>query len=1077
MVELTTGLLAGSLLLLGISLWQLLQQRQDGLLKSKVIAATSCSVVLTDATVPRHPIIYANPAFRLLTGYTDSDVLGQTTAILTGPDTDRISLEKLALAVQDGRACRVCLRHYRKNGTPFWNEVTLSPVKDRTGRLTSVIWVMSDVSHLRQVEDIIQGTQDSPTLLPDLAPEGMLVNSEMRIAYINTAGLKILGATSAEQFVGRPAFDILHPDFHQEVLRRFAQMRASGKPVARIEERFVRVDGQPIDVEVSAAPISWQGTDSFLVCFSDISSRKQTETTTRRLQEHLGQAQVIAHLGSWEWDIRSGNEIWSDEQGRIFGYEPGSVTPIHDTFKNALHPEDRDRVLEAVERSLSSGAPYDVECRIIQTGGDIRFVRCRGIVERDAADQPIRMAGTVQDVTENKLIEQVAQEREMQFKLVVESAPNGMLMVSQDGIISLANAQIETMFGYAREELLGRSVEMLIPERFRPAHPEHRQAFLAAPTARAMGEGRELYGLRKDGTEFPVEIGLNPLQASSGPMVLASIADITMRRQSEQALRESRERLDLAVQAAHVGIFEHDHRTDSLYWSPILQSIFGVSAEEPASLQRYVELIHRTDRDRILTAIRRAHDPTSDGEYHVEHQIVRPDGDVRHVSLRSLTLFDGEGAARVPSRTIGTVVDITDRKKAEACLRDASKMEAIGTLAGGIAHEFNNSLTAVLGFSELALPLMPPDSKAHRHIQQVITAGRKSRELVHQLLTFSRQSDQVRCPLSLHSLVKESLKLLRPTIPSWIDLREQIAKSIRPISANATQMHQMILNLVENALRAMQKTGGILELELQDKEFVTDQITPSGRLAAGCYACLTVRDSGEGMEPEVASRIFDPFFTTKPLGEGRGMGLSVVHGIVTAHGGTIVVESQLEVGTTVSVYLPALPPCASSALAKDEPLPQGHECVLFVDDEESLARLGGEMLESLGYYPVVRMSAAEAWQAFQVAPERFDLLITDQTMPGMSGELLACECQRLRPALPVILCTGSDQALSADEARSRGITEFVLKPLMLRDLAHTIRRVLDLPAPVLLPSPVPSSRSQEQSTLLLEELDAVSTRR
>jgi CheY-like chemotaxis protein/two-component sensor histidine kinase len=400
-------------------------------------------------------------------------------------------------------------------------------------------------------------------------------------------------------------------------------------------------------------------------------------------------------------------------------------------------------------------------------------------------------------------------------------------------------------------------------------------------------------------------------------------------------------------------------------------------------------------------------------------------------------------------------------------------MEAIGTLAGGIAHEFNNSLTAVLGFSELALPLIPPDSKAHRHIRQVITAGRKSRELVHQLLTFSQQSDHIRRPLSLHSLVKESLKLLRPTIPSWIELRERIASSTRPISADTTQMHQLILNLMENAFHAMRQTGGILEIQLQDKEFSADQVMPHGRLTAGCYVCLTVRDSGEGMEPEVASRIFDPFFTTKPLGEARGMGLSVVHGIVTTHGGTVLVESQPGAGTTVSVYLPALPPQASSAPAKDEPLPHGHECILFVDDEESLARFGGEMLESLGYYPVVRTSATEAWQAFQVAPQRFDLLITDHTMPGMSGDTLARECKRLRPDLPIILCTGSDQALSADTARSHGVTEYLLKPLMVHDLARTIRRVLDLPAP----TPRLSSGPQELSTLLIEESDAISTHR
>jgi PAS domain S-box-containing protein len=567
------------------------------------------------------------------------------------------------------------------------------------------------------------------------------------------------------------------------------------------------------------------------------------------------------------------------------------------------------------------------------------------------------------------------------------------------------------------------------------------------------------------------------MHTSSGTTTLVCLVDVTGPQEAERAILENQERFDLAVRAANIGIFEHDHKTGSLYWSPTLRGIFGLTYEDAASLQRYIDLIPQEEREQVLQAIREAHHPSGDGRVQVEHRITRPDGARRHVRVRSVTSFEGEGMARTPIRTVGAVVDITVYKDAELHWREASKMEAIGTLTGGIAHEFNNSLTAVLGFSELALPLIPADSKAHRHIQQVITAGRKSRELAHQLLTFSRQTDQVRRPLSLHLLVKELLKLLRPTIPSWVELHECIAGSTRPISADMTQMHQLILNLVDHALHAMSKTGGVLDIQLQDKELATDQMSLSGRLSAGCYVCLTVRDSGEGMEPEVASRIFDPFFTTTPPGEGRSRALSVVHAIVTSHGGAVLVESQPGTGTTVSVYFPALPPRAGAVPARDEPLPHGHECILFVDDEESLARLGGEMLESLGYFLVVRGNAAEAWEAFRIAPQRFDLLITDQTMPGMSGELLVRECRRVRPDLPAILCTGSDQTLPGNETPSHGVTECVLKPLTLHDLAHTIRRILEPPDSTLASNPKSLSRRRGPSTLLTEESDAIGTRR
>lgn len=709
----TVGLFLGLFLLFSFFLWKLIRQRQENVLNSTVIAATNCSVLVTDATLSHHPIVYVNPAFLLLAGYSEQEVIGHTTSILAGPDTDRASMEKLAMALQDGWACRVRLCHYRKNGTSFWNDVSLSPVKDRLGRLTSIVWTMSEVSQLEKLSEVPDRTQ----------------------------------------------------------------------------------------------------------------------------------------------------------------YE-----------------------------------------------------------------------------------------------------------------------------------------------------------------------------------------------------------DITALRQAEQALRDSETRLDLALQIGKVGFFEHDHRTDSLSWSPILRDIYGVGIDEPASWQRYLELVHPDDRDRVTSTIQRAHPATSNDRYEIDYRLVRPDGVLRHISLCSLTSFDGDGSSRQPVRTLGTVVDVTDRKNVETRRRKTARMEAIGTFAGGIAHELNNGLTAVLGFSELALPLIPAENKAHRHIRQVIAATKKSRELIQQLLAFGGQNDQGRCPLLLHSLAKESLRFLRPTIPLWIELRAQIARATNPISANAVQMHEMIFNLIDNALRAMQKTGGILDIQLENREFATDQIMPSGRLPAGWYVCLSVRDTGEGMDPEGVNRLFTSFLTSQAISERQGTGLAVVYSIVTAHGGTLSVKSQIGAGTTVSVYLPALPACAPSVTQMDDPLPHGHECILFVDDEDSVVRLGREVLESLGYYPVVCRTAAEALEVFQAEPKRFDLLITDRTMSEMSGNRLARECRRLRPDLPVILCSGSNSVSGLDDVCSQDVTECLLKPLTLHELAYAIRRALDQ-SPAHLESTGESINSgPEPSRISIEVSNAVGPR-
>ncbi|MEQ1795900.1 MAG: PAS domain S-box protein [Nitrospira sp.] len=1086
-----TALLIGTVSLFALLLWQLLRTRRDNFLQSRVIAATSSSVLVTDATVPRHPIVAVNPAFRLLTGYADDDVLGQSTQMLHGLHTDRSAIEKIGLAMQDGRACRVTIRHYRKNGTPFWNDVTISPVKNRAGTITQYIWVMSDATQRQQAEEALKDSHDPSQVLAELMAEAiMMVGEANTIVYINPAGLRLLGATSAEQLIGKPLTAIVHPDQHEATGHRMQYLRGSGDPRTRYEERFVRLNGQtPQDVLtalVSAAPILWKGKASTVLSFSDQTEQQQARSTTQRLEQQLSSTETVAHLGSWEWNPRENRAHWSDELYRIFGYLPGSVTPSQDLFISSFHPEDRDRLQSALTQFLQSGTKLDVACRIVHPNGTLRHVRCVGEdVARDEIDLPIRISGTLQDLTPHVMMEQIAHDRDEQFRMVVESAPNGILLTSEDGTITLANNTLETMFGYGHGELIGRSVDMLLPEALRSDHLDQRKHFFSSPVSRPMGAGREFLARRKDGREIPVEIGLTPLHTSTGLHVLATIVDISARKALDALLGE-KDALNQAVLdslTAEVAVLDQagDITAVNKAWRQFAPSGAGEAAPISPG-QNYVAICRNAvlqgdaGAQEAIEGIEAVRTGTQD-RFCLEYPCSTT-ADTRWFAMTVMPL-------RGPREgLVITHEDISARKRAEqereqllAQTQHLQKMEAIGTLAGGIAHEFNNSLTAVLGFSELALKGLPKDHKVRRHLDQVIVAGRKSRDLVHQLLTFSQQGRHLKRPLSLHVLVKESLKLLRPLVPSWIQVHEHILVPSPPVSADSSQMHQLVLNLVENALRAMQKTGGTLSIFLEETQVQQPRLGPQARLEPGSYLRLMVRDTGTGMTPDVQSRIFDPFFTTKELGEGLGMGLAVVHGIVSAHGGTVFVDSAPDVGTTVEVYLPILPTPAISTTpsGSDEPLPQGHECVLFVDDEESLARFGGEMLESLGYYAVVRMSASEALQAFRMAPQRFDLLITDRTMPNMSGEALAKDCRLLRPDLPIILCSGSEPPLSQEAPpHSQGVTKYVLKPLMLQDLARTIRQVLDHAA-----SETPSThqRYRELARELVEEHDAISPSR
>jgi PAS domain S-box-containing protein len=707
------------LLLTGLLIWIAIRQHQENARQARVIEATNCSILVTDATLPHHPIIYANPAFLLLTGYAEHEVLGQTTAILNGPETDRGSIEKLALALQDGRACRVSLRQYRKNGTSLWSEVMLSPMEDRTGRVQSVVWVMSDVSRRRQAEVELQ-QMPSPLFLCEVAMEGMLVTTASEIVYINQAGLTILRAASDEQIIGRPCLGIVPYELQEVVHLWIAQTVGPPHSNSRLETKLVRCDGQEVVVVLSVVAIKWNGKESILICFSDISVPQPTDMESPHSRNQHGHAHDI-----WGWTLAKGAEMWPEEHSRVLGHEPGSVPPTYETFKKALHPEDRERVLTLVEETFTSDRPYDVECRIVQPGGDIRFVRCRGVLIRGSSDQPIRMSGQIEDITDYKLLASMAEERNLQLKTVLESAPNGMLMVRQDGTISLVNGQVERMFGYVREELLGRPVECLLPTRDREEQRETHAGCLPYAGSGPMGIARELYGLRKDGSEFPVEIRLQPVDGSKGQTIIMSMSDLTAQQQVEQALEDIQTRGDLAVLAGQVGVLEHDHRTNNQHWSPILREICGVGTDESPSLDRYLELVHPDDRERMRAMVLR----TSEGMHTVEHRLVQPNGAVRDVSLRALTRFEGEGSKRRPKRTIGMVVDITDHVNSSRVIRVMEEMETMRALTGGIAHELNNSLTAVLGFSELALTLIPAETKAYRHVSQVIAAGRKAREV------------------------------------------------------------------------------------------------------------------------------------------------------------------------------------------------------------------------------------------------------------------------------------------------------------------------------------------------------------
>lgn len=392
--------------------------------------------------------------------------------------------------------------------------------------------------------------------------------------------------------------------------------------------------------------------------------------------------------------------------------------------------------------------------------------------------------------------------------------------------------------------------------------------------------------------------------------------------------------------------------------------------------------------------------------------------------------------------TINFLRDITEQMHLEQHLQQSQKMESIGTLAGGIAHDFNNILGIIIGNAELALNNIPRENKAQSNLEEIRTASLRARDVVKQLLSFARKTDLEKKPIIIAPIIKETLKLLRSSVPTSIDIRQNISKDIDTIMADPTQIHQIILNLCTNAVHAM-PDGGILEVALKNMELDEAMAARYADLKPGLYVNLIVNDTGHGIPEEEMDRIFDPYFTTKEVGKGTGMGLAFVHGIVKSHEGWLSVESEPGKGTIFSIFFQAVEKEAVIETETAEEVPTGNERILFVDDMESMVFIGQNRLEKLGYRVETRMNPVEALELFRADPHRFDLVITDMAMPRMTGDRLVKEMLKIRPDLPTILCTGFSEKIDEIKAKEIGICEYIEKPLTMIDLAKAVRKVLD----------------------------------
>ncbi len=653
-------------------------------------------------------------------------------------------------------------------------------------------------------------------------------------------------------------------------------------------------------------------------------------------------------------------------------------------------------------------------------------------MEERAGERTSELVRTVGRLRREIAVRREREGRLQQQSALLELARDAILVRDPDYRITFWNDGARKTYGWTPDEALGRIAHDLLETDF----PEGQEKVRASLRRGGHWEG-ELVRKCKDGRRIVVESrwAVLPGPAKRGPRAILEISrDVTERRHIEEALR--------SASAYTRGLIEAS--LDPLVTISAEGKITDVNrATETATGVPRARLIgtdfstYFTEPDRAREGYRRVFEKGEVRDFPLA---------LRHVSGRiTEVLYNAAVYRDADDREAGVFAaarDMTREMQLQERVRQWQKMEALGTLAGGIAHDFNNILLPILINTELTLAEEPADSPASRRLGQVLEAAQRGKDMVRQIIAFSQQKEQDRCPVEIVPLVREALKLLRISMPQTIEIVERVPAESPVAVADPTQIQQVLMNLGNNAAFAMRDKGGTLTVDVSEAAVDRDQAERFIDVKPGPYIRLTVSDTGPGIPPDVIERIFEPFFTTKKKGEGTGMGLAVVHGIVKSHGGAIAVSSKPGAGTAFNVYLPRAEGRPVKSEKGREPYPGGHERILFVDDEDIQVRAMTKLLEHLGYSVTGRTGALEALGLFREAPEAFDLVIMDQSMPRMTGGELAAEMLRLRPGLPVIICTGYSETLAEEQALAMGIKAFIMKPFSVAEIARGIRRVL-----------------------------------
>jgi len=851
-----------------------------------------------------------------------------------------------------------------------------------------------------------------------------------KITLVNKAYCDYFGK-SRDELIGKSFLELIPQEDHEQVKRHYKSL-SKDNPIITYEHPVFTPGGKRWQRWTDQALIDEKGNIVEYQSIGEDVTEKVKALHELRISENkyevifetTGTATIITEADSLislvnrEFEKLSGFARWEIE---------GKKNWMEFVFK-----EDRELLMKHynLTKEMPKLAAQQLEFRFVDKKGNVKEVLSK-FSKVPSTDQ---IVASILDITKRKQYEEDLRISEEKYKIVVENS-NDYIVIVQDGTAKFLNSKARSVPGFSPGDFLEKPFIEYV-------HPDDREMILDYHERRIKGEhSPHIYSFRfidRDGNIHWLEINAIMIEWEGRPATLNFLTDITDRKQSEDSLKI----MDSAVKSSINAMAFSDLDRKLTYVNKAFLEMWGYGGTDELMGKSALDLWADTEKSARVQEVL-----LSDGGWVGEATAKRRDGSLFNAQSSASIVKDENGN---PICMMASFLDVTERSEMineklqlEKQIQRSQKMEAIGTLAGGIAHDFNNILSGILGYTELALLEIPQGTSLHDKLENVLNSGNRAKELVNQILMFSQQRELERKPINVRSIVEDALKMIRASIPSNIEIFQNFNCDECIIEADATQIHQIVMNLCTNAYHAVKEQLGFIELIVKDIQLDSDMLINHTRLQAGPYVELIVVDTGYGMSPETVEKIFDPYFTTKDKGEGTGLGLSVVHGIVKSLGGAIMVKSIPGKGSSFHVYFPRIPEKRIKESLEFESIPTGHERILIIDDEVMIVDMTKKMLQHLGYEVITRTNSLEALELFRMKHDEIDLVISDVNMPKMTGIELAERLLEIRKDIPIVLGTGYSEMITQQRAIQLGIKRIIIKPLIIKELANTIRDVLD----------------------------------